>query len=799
MTDNGYIPIGIDVDEQSFDALNRSVDTTDDNLGQLVDTNQAIAQSADDVSNRMQSAFSKMRANIDDNINAVQALRTQVQGLGDDTDQVNNNSGGDGGDSSGGGGGLGIGGLRRSGAILNRAGLGAVGQPLQIAGEAEQLSKTFGDIGDSITGLTSNLGELAVAAPLAGIAVAGIALAITAFDATLNDAKTGVDAGISQLKDYYAVIEKGTTDSIQAELKGLEIHQQIVQQEVQQYQDAYNQAHPTQAAGINPLQAIFGGAGDSVIKGAISDLSGAGKDLNKALEDSKTELDSTNAKIAAYKSALGSTQVATNDAAEAEVKLQTARDASADKQIQIAQQTAQLEATGTSKQITDRVAAIDAERAAISKQLETQGLSTQETEKLQQQLRDLAAEEERDTIVIGPLIAAREKEAEVEKAAAKDVADRATAAEKQQQDEVNAVDKYNAAVQSAEDTAANARVTANQKLQDALVAADQKAADARAQALDQYNQRSASLLENYNDAELKAQRASGDQQTTDEIKAQRQAETDLQTHLDNLKNIQDQNAQQQRDDLLNRNFRDLFLQQSKTQDATQKEDERYAKQQQQRNEALDQQGADEARAQAAQRRERLIAYQIAQQDEKQKLQESINQADEAHTKAIQTAQSAYQKELTTLQQNLIDKEALLKQDAENQLKIITESEQEKQKIFQATLDQASQLLNQVSTYAASYYSPLQTQRQAVPFASGGYDPAGQLSLVNDKYPGQREGFNNSLFPPGLGLFIPLQGGNISTGKSGGSSQPQTNNFYITSQDPAGVRREVLSVMKELTQ
>ena len=810
MTDNGYIPIGVDVDEQSFADLNRSVDTADSQLGQLVDTNAAIAQSADEAGSRLQNAFAKMKSSIDDNISSIQSLRQEVQGLGADTETVSQSSGGgDGGDGGGGGAGGNISGLRRSGAILNRAGLGAVGQPLQIAGEAEQLSRTFGDIGDSlknvvdaggpatdvIKGIGGDLGVLATAGGLAAVALGAIVAVGAAFKSEIDNDSKGLSDAITQVDDYYKAIEKGTTDSIQLQLQAAQIQKANDDAKEAQLQKDYDVAHPAGKVTDNET-ADVGAAATNI----VSFFSGSVRQLNTDLEASKKSVSDDSNQIIALTQALGSNAVAANDAAEAQNNYVKSLEAN---KVH-AQQLADFEATATSKQIQDKVDAnknqITADSdlyASLSTITNPTKETTAEINRLHGEIDQLTNDDKQLSGAVLEAAKAHEAETAAIENASKAVTDHSDAVQKQEQSEVDAVNKYNSAVQSAEDTAAQARITANNKLQDALVAATQKAADAAQQALDQLQQKQADNLQSYNQDVSKETRDANDKLLDDQVKAQRQEASDLQTHLDNLKQIRDADQARQQDDLLNRNFRDLFaLSEQKTQD-TNKENDRYAQQQQQRQQALTQTEQDQARAEDIQRRERLIAYQIAQDDAQKQYQRALEQADAAHTKAIQAAENSYQKELTALNQSLTAKEALLKQDAINQLKVLQQTEDEKLQIFNNTLDQVNQLLSSAGGSSVSSPSAHAGQSVFTPYAAGGPIIAGQSALVNDG--SNRESFNNSLFPAGLGIFIPAQSGSINPNGGGSSkSVANSNTFYITSNDPAGVRREVLNVMKEIT-
>lgn len=54
-------------------------------------------------------------------------------------------------------------------------------------------------------------------------------------------------------------------------------------------------------------------------------------------------------------------------------------------------------------------------------------------------------------------------------------------------------------------------------------------------------------------------------------------------------------------------------------------------------------------------------------------------------------------------------------------------------------------------------------------AYGGYLGPGETGIINDRFPGQREKFNGTWLPPGLGAFTPLRGGQVTPGQAPGIS------------------------------
>jgi len=773
MTDrSNYQRVGIETDDASFAHLTQKVNEATSQSRQIAQANIAVADSATQAGTRLQEAFSSVKPNIDGDIQSIAALRAQLTGAATDAGnlgkQINDSGGG------GEGGGSGIVGARRTGAFLTRIGLPEIGQPLQIVGGLQSVDKTIESIGLSATKLTEtggaataviselggDLGVVTVAGGLAVAAISGIVLAAAAFKSELDKGSEGLGNAVTYVDDYYKAIEKGTTDSINLQLKELQGQQIINQEKEKTLQASYDAAHPKPNL-TNGQDVDFGAALTSV----FSDLSGGGKQLNKDLEDTKTAVKENDIQQQALKAALGDSAIAANDAAAAEAKLQAARDKSAESSIQTAVKDQQLVSSGSSKAIEDRIAAINAERSAIYDQLSAHKVSEEEAKKLTARFTELSDEQKDLTSNILPLVQAREKETAAEKDALKVAQDKLAADKKQQADSVAAFDKYTTAVQSAEDSAATARINANQKLQDALVNAAQKAVDDANKALEQLTQKRQDNLTSLDRDLSKEDRAAADQRLNDQIKEQRQEASDLQTHLDNLKQIRDRDASRERDDLLNRNFRDLFaLKEQKTQDLN-TENDRYSKQEAQRQDAFNQQEQDQSHAQEISRRERLIAYQQANQDAQKQYNIEIAAAQQAKTKAIQVAQQGYNRELQLINTNLIQKEMLLKQDAINQIRLVQQTEDQKTAIFLSKLQQVNQLLGIAEAQNAA---PIQhTGSRAVPFADGGYASAGQLTMVNDKRKGQRESFNGVPFPAGLGLFIPSQSGYINSGSGGG--------------------------------
>lgn len=698
--------------------------------------------------------------------------------------------------------GIGLSTLRTTGRALDRIGLGDIGQPIQQLGALGIVARTLGEVattaGIGVTATGVAIGGLNIATGpliLAVGAVAAVIGVVTILQSNYNAEMKKQEEALKELLDaqqkYNVDIHTLTTEGAKKALEDAKNTRRSANDTIGDARNIINQriSKEDDAAFLKTLPPD---RQDTLLRSRDNF-----KTLFDTIDKAQTTFDTSGVSIDLLTNGIKNNAFAVQDAIAAEKKLQDARDQNAEKAVDQAKSDAKLIATGTSKGVEEQLGDIKAAKKAID-DLDFKKLSPEEALKLTKDWNDLTDTETDLTNNVLPLIKAREAETAAEKDALKAAQDKLKADEKQQQDSVATLDKYNTAVQSAEDSAAQARINANGKLQDALVKAAQDAVDKSTAALAQLEQKRADNLTSL-DLDLgKQNRASGDQQIEDQIKAQRQERDDLQTHLDNLKQIRDADAGRLRDDLLNRNFRDAFaLGEQKNQDAA-KENERFTEQQQKRNQALDDQGADEARAQVIQRRERLISYQNANQDALKQYNIELQQAAQAKARAIQQDQQGNAKELATINSSLITKEALLKQGAINDIKLVQQTEDQKQAIFLAKLEQVNQLLGIVS--AQNALPSQHTGSRAVLLAGGGDLAAGQRAIVNEPGSTGNESFNGVPFPKSMGLFIPLKSGNVNPGRSGGGdiNIPITVNEASTpAATAAAIRPMVIKIIREV--
>lgn len=714
MTDrDNYQRVGVEVDQQSFNQLKGATDSIINDLNSLQNvtgrTTDSIAR-LNEVSNllgREQTIqnvgrqYAQLGKIIGDDTDALRQMRVALKEVGASGEEISRathafqefkDS------ASGGGSGLGVEGLRRTGGALNQ---------LFPDSEVGPVVQRLGDVGQVIKELGTFAGPATIAIG-AVVAIGGV------FKTVLDNASVGLGEAVTKTDAYYKAIEKGTTESLENEIKSLEVHKKIEEEKQKTLQATYNAAHPTVVADTTGNE---GGDVGPLLAGAFSDLSAGGKQLNKDLEDTKKEVHDTSIQIDALRAALNSSEVAANDAAEAQGKL----------------------------------AKVQARQGEFV-----------------------------------------DSEIEALKTLNKEVETAEKAAQERAQKQVAAVEKYNEAVQSADDAAAQARLGAVNKLNDSLVAAAQKLVDDANKALETLNQKRADNLTSLQRDEDKSQREANDKLYDGQVKAQRQERDDLEQHLQRLKDIRDQDKSRERDDLLNRNYRDLFALGEQKKEQISAENDKFSEQEQQRKQAFQDEQNDEARAIQVQRRERIIAYNQANADALKQYNIELAHAQEAKTRSIQLAQQGYQKELSIINRSIIDKQNLLRQGYINELKLATQTVQARQAIFQAELNQARSDLGQST--APRFNSP-QAISSASAYAEGGLASAYKPVKVNDR-DGQRESFNGALLPRGMGLFIPMQSGSINSGSGGGNtSQVYNNTFNIVSHDPAGVRREVIDVLK----
>lgn len=261
-----------------------------------------------------------------------------------------------------------------------------------------------------IAGLGASIGELAIAAPIAVIAIAAMAIALDGFIKQVKSLQDQLNAAIDADLEKNRLIQTATTEQIQANLVRLEADRKAVDVTLE-----------TAIAAQEAAEAVGG------LQGAIADLADfLGLFGTKAKREELQKLrDQDDLAIKANRDALSSSEVKARDAAESQKKLaeettrssdstakqsrETDKAAQSSKEAAKAQQK-QAEATQQTIKATNALAdlyksVIDKGRAAAQQLAKTEeqrladiaALNTREGERAVDEARERARNEARDT------------------------------------------------------------------------------------------------------------------------------------------------------------------------------------------------------------------------------------------------------------------------------------------------------------------------------------------------------------------------------------------------------------------
>lgn len=172
--------------------------------------------------------------------------------------------------------------------------IGNVIEPIPGLGQASIVLKQAAPL---IEGLGASVGELAIAAPLAGVAVAGVAIAFKLAADEIEKGKERVEGALGAQEHYFQVVQTGTRESIQTELDGLKAKK-----------EADQAAYETQVAAAQQQR-------DNIpILGA---LGVATSGLAQHIQDNKKAVQDDEYQINALTEALKNNKVAANEEAAA--------------------------------------------------------------------------------------------------------------------------------------------------------------------------------------------------------------------------------------------------------------------------------------------------------------------------------------------------------------------------------------------------------------------------------------------------------------------------------------------------
>lgn len=693
--------------------------------------------------------------------------------------------------------------LRRTGGALSQLGLQGPGAAFSRAGDITQITKEFGQLSEMLAGLGGTVaplttavaglgGSMAVvlvaALPLA-VAFGGLALAIKAFNDTVDDGKKRLEAALDTQKTFYDFLVNGTTEAAQKQVdsykKQLAAQQAAVEETERALQSLENQTGVNRNIGI----AAPGVLGDEFRK------------LTKLMDDNNAAILTSETLIGRFSGALESNAFAANDAVQAEKKLQAQRDKAADAQISSEVKRDELTRTATGKQLADRLDAIKVETAAIDKLKYSTAISDEEAKKLID--RETQLNQERgDITAVQAAVKARETETKAIEDNRKKLEEATKARQKQDDDAVAAVGKRDAALKSADDKYAEDKLTAENRLLDSLKAATEQAVQAAESSLKKLAQARQDLSTRFARDDQKAQRDIADKALEARITEQRAERDSLKDHLREIERIRNGDASAERDALLNRNFLQLFQLQENKKEQVRAEDEKYSQQRADRQQAAQDAVSDQQRQIEIERRERIIAYNQSLQDAQLAYRRELQDAQAAKVQAMSVARQAYARELQDLSTKLSNERNLIRSALTAQLNLIYQAESEKIKAYRATLDYVRSLGYGQTNAQGVNRSTASNGRTITRFASGGNFEAGQPFIFNEAGSSGNEQVNiggRSFGANGAAYVYPLTGGSVQTTGGGGKSVVlnQTNNIQGSNaeQIAQAVERKTLALLK----
>lgn len=744
-------------------------------------------------------------------IEAANDLRKSLSDVGATKDEINDavrsfhELTSAGGGAGGGGKGLTVEGLRRTGGALSQLGLGDIGGGISRIGDIAQIGKEFQALGESAqAGLAAagvGMGEvIAVAGPLA-LAAGGIALAFKQLIDTIEEGRKAVEKAENDLVNYYKLVESSTSKDIQQKISEQRAIQSANAQALGVSQkplignlnDALKDASPEMAKAITEgIQAyIKSGGKDQAGQTALANLQTHGNiaalpGLNSLIEQ-MTKLSSASndaqAQIDKYNNALKSNQVQANDAAQAFLDFQKM-------------------SRGSSQAVKDRVQDLKDEQGALKIQIAYLQASGDTSEATSKKLQDLTKQYDDDgasidnlTKTILPLTQVREKEEQNVKDFQKALEDATSANQKATEDLKNAAKKRDEDIQKIEEDSLQKRADLAKDYADKQVEITEKAVQAASDSLKALQRKRTDLLTQLGRDEEKVQRSEAFKNVELQIKERRQERDDLKAHLEAMRDIQRQYASDEREAVIDRNFEQLFKLQERKNDDLAKENTKYTDQQQSRAQALQDEQNDLQRQRAFEKQERLIAYNNQLADAQLAYQRELEMQATAKQRELNIAQQAYQRQLSLAAQ-AENRLLQLRQQAYNrEIEMVRATEEAKLKIFRNTL---TRIYGSGDAVYNGTRSP--STSRITRFADGGLMSAGSPGLVNDKFPGQRESFGGAMFPPGLGVFIPVRSGNVDSGKSAGATVTITQNISAPSGNAVEigqmVRTQTLQAIKQ---
>ena len=753
------------VDDQGVTRVVNAASVTKAALVDISKANADAAKSALDLGSTAPSALEKARQSANDAADANRALRDEYIAAADAAEKLNEAQSKSGGISSGD--------LRTAGRALDQLGLSGVGRPLQQIGDIGILSQDLDKFNTvlatavpALDGLTVGVGGLEVAVsplvavlgPLAltiGVVVGAIKLYNDALEAQDKIATKLVKGAVGELDAYYEAKKNDTTETATEKVDKAKRDKKGADDELAQIQGQIESGRrqAVQQAGANITinkdgRAVIvqpNGVEQETDSGQAKldefNNSEAGKLLiqrAKELGDASEKAQNT---IVGVGRALDDGSLKANDAAAAQKKYNDelteaakAADAAAKTQVNDAVARDKLIRTGTTKQVDDQIADIEARKAAINAANGKAGLSVDQIVQFAQELDALDTKEQDLTTNVRPLVAAREAEAEAAKKTATAVKELAGEIEKSKQ----LTSDYQLAVGDITQKGLQERADLEKQYADKRIELAIKAKDAAIDALNKLTEKQQDLATSLGNDLSKENRATADKQLQEQIQFNRQEVADATDHVRRLQDIRRSAQASEQTDLLNRNFTNLLTRRIDVNRQITDENTRYQRQQQDRITAAQNTRDDDIRQAAITRRERLISYQQALTDAQTVYQREGQQRQLAQQRQLQADQRA---EVVAEQQlaTKISRELSLRQQGySRELQLLSAQEAARAQIIasaaaKALTPYANSAINGLSNLVSGFLSGGSTTHATQNNNFYGVDTNSVLNLVNGTF------------------------------------------------------------------
>lgn len=498
-------------------------------------------------------------------------------------------------------------------------GTDAIGNFLRLGGAISGLSEKTAEATKLGIALTPVLGQTAAGLATMGIAAGVIALPIIA-----------VALALKGLGDQAAVEAKAINAIVESQRKvGQDIARGLTTDEANTQIEDLNRLRDDEIERVAKLKQNYQDNVNSA--GALSPvlkiLSGAEEELNSQIAKGTGDITTYETQIAALTLAQQDGSLAANDAAEAEKKLAEERSKAALTSADNAGkelQSQQKALSATEEQNKQRLKSIENEKAVAQRQidvLEASGVTSEEVTKKIAALKEQLGLLGKESAFISETALEASRAADAEKKAIKDKedADRKAA---------QAQDQYTKAVDSASTTFKNSvqdiGTRLSQTLQDNTLKLNRDLATLGTK-----------FAQDQEDLQIKSNRA--------ELEA-------YQDQIKDLNKIRDDAAKDEREALIEGDFKALYLARLARDEALQVEQQADLEEQQKRKQNQDYALEDLKRASDRQRDARRLGYEQQNTDAQTARDRDIQQARTAQTRALAQASSALQAELGLRQQ-----------------------------------------------------------------------------------------------------------------------------------------------------